>query len=293
VTSALLLHAFVCLSIAVYSRKSETVSTPLNIIKDYSKSLMYVLASLFSFNTPLYLSDFGIGYMLCDIIMLILSDVLIVVLLREGTSIAELTIFKDLNYFVSLEKMLKLLKVNKCSKRMATVIKHYLMFVYTHYDKKPLPVMVERAPRYLREPLMNSVYGSYLIKFSLFKDCNHDFMRQLVNHLKLQVYFTGNSIVRVGTVDSRLYIVHAGVVEKYVVYTKKGSVEEETVVLSYLRPGVVFGRKAGLHSDRPHKFSYRANTWVEILSLTFNDWRHLLEIFPDVKTKLFPKKHAK
>lgn len=50
-----------------------------------------------------------------------------------------------------------------------------------------------------------------------------------------------------------------------------------------------FGWAQGLVIGKPHHFSYRAETDVEILSLTLSHWRHLLKYFPKIKKTIYER----
>lgn len=50
-----------------------------------------------------------------------------------------------------------------------------------------------------------------------------------------------------------------------------------------------FGISQGLIFGQPHVFSYRAETEVEIISLTLEHWQHLFKHFPKIKPIIYER----
>lgn len=56
-----------------------------------------------------------------------------------------------------------------------------------------------------------------------------------------------------------------------------------------LEEGDYFGMNQGLVTGTAHYFSYRAETEVEILSLTFSHWQSLLKYFPEISQQIYQR----
>ncbi|XP_015840575.2 uncharacterized protein LOC100141648 [Tribolium castaneum] len=134
------------------------------------------------------------------------------------------------------------------------------------------------------QELMLQIYGPHISNSYVFSEVEKSFTRQLCQYLKRRVYFPGNYIVQHGDFDGTMYFIHYGEVEILTVHMNLTETIHEV-----LRRGEMFGVMQGLFYDIPHHFFFRARTAVHLVALQFDDWRHLLEFFPESRDAIFAK----
>lgn len=143
-----------------------------------------------------------------------------------------------------------------------------------------MPHLITNAPNYLREDLMNALYGNHIQTHFLFSKTHADFMRQLQPHLKRCIFFPGNYLAEKGDIDGCMYFIHKGQVIVIDVQDKTEIIRE------FLVEGKSFGEAQGLFMTA-HQFSYRAHTTVDAISLRLKDWEYLMYWFPASKESIF------
>lgn len=136
-----------------------------------------------------------------------------------------------------------------------------------------LPVLIHNAPQYLKEELMMRLYGHHIENNCLFVNCHVDFTRQLVKHLKREIYFPGDCIAEKGDVDCSMYFIHGGEVEIY------NNIGNREIVIDVLKEGDVFGESQGLQRCA-HVNTFKARTVTDLLILNKASWEYLLVFFP-------------
>lgn len=145
-----------------------------------------------------------------------------------------------------------------------------------------MPAIITEAPNYLKQDLMNALYGFHLENHFLFENTHVDFLRQIVVYLKRCVYFPGNYLVEKGDMDGSMYFIHDGDVE---VHEKHGNNE---MFVRLLKRGQSFGEEQGLYNVK-YTFSYKARTVVDAVILRYTDWIYLLEWFPASAKEIYHK----
>lgn len=125
---------------------------------------------------------------------------------------------------------------------------------------------------------MSNVFSCHIWKNPVFHKCHEDFVRQLVNHLKVVPYFPNDYIVFKGDIDETMYFIHEG----EVVVESEGAVDEIT-----LKSGDYFGILQGLQPLTPHNFSFRSNDICDILLLERTSWEYLLQFFPASRKSIY------
>lgn len=142
-----------------------------------------------------------------------------------------------------------------------------------------MPVFLLTAPPNLKMNIMENLYIHRLKSCPLFENTKEVFLKQLSGRLMRQIFFTEQKIVEKGDVDNNLYFVHKGEV----------NIIEQTSVAAYvefvadaLLPGDYFGDAQGLWVSRPHRYTYRARCFTEILVLNSHAWGDLRRSFPEI-----------
>lgn len=156
----------------------------------------------------------------------------------------------------------------------------YLLDLWFRRYGQSLPLIIEEAPSYLKQDIMNAMYGKHLENHFLFAKTHIDFLRQLVCHLKPYVFFPSNYIVEKNDVDATMYFIHSGEIEVYDIMGRNENIQK------VLTKNMSFGEAQGLFNI-PHTHSYKALTVCDILILRRCDWFSLLDWFPASKEQIF------
>ncbi|KAG5884359.1 hypothetical protein JTB14_030798 [Gonioctena quinquepunctata] len=161
----------------------------------------------------------------------------------------------------------------------------YLMNLWA-YGKGPEPAkLLQYLQNPMKQDIISFIYGSQLQMTFLFKDIDDSLLRQILTKLERKLYFRNDYIVKEGDVDSTMYFIYSGDVN---VLTKRSYLSEMAHVT--LHHGDLFGVSQGLNLEEHHTFFYRASSAeVEILTLKFDDWSYLLQLFPKEREKIFSR----
>lgn len=155
----------------------------------------------------------------------------------------------------------------------------YLLDLWFRQNGQWMPVLIQRAPYYLKQDIMFALYGKHLENHFLFAKTHVDFLRQLVCYLKRCVYFPQNYITEKNDVDACMYFIHTGEVEVFDIMGKN------EIMQRLLTNNMSFGEAQGLYNV-PHAYSFKAHTIVDILILRRNEWSGLLKWFPASKEQI-------
>lgn len=143
-----------------------------------------------------------------------------------------------------------------------------------------MPSLLSSSPEYLKQDLMQSLYGHHIENHYLFAKTHVDFIRQVVVHLNRCLFFPGNFITEKGDVDNSMYFIHDGEVYVYDIMGKNENLKET------MEKGMSFGEAQGLLGI-PHEYSYKAKTVVDAVILKRNEWEYLMHWFPASKEVIF------
>lgn len=154
----------------------------------------------------------------------------------------------------------------------------YCKLIWISNRGNNFPPLLKQSPYYLKEGILNSMFGYHLNKHPVLKKCHTDFLRQLTAYLRTRIFVAGDYITFIGDIDSCMYFIQEGEVL---------AIEKETVstqiVAKKLREGEMFGFNQGVYPRTGHKYTYKAETYCFILELKRDNWIHLLEFFPASK----------
>lgn len=151
----------------------------------------------------------------------------------------------------------------------------YINLLWIYHRGVQLPSLLGEAPYYLREAILNAMFGFHIRRHRLLSNFHVDLIRQMAAELNVLVFFPGNYVVYEGDIDQCMYFIHCGEVEV---------IEEDTlrteVVTELLTTGDVFGLRQGLFGDVGHPYTYKVSKYTIIVALKRSRWIRLLQFFP-------------
>lgn len=158
----------------------------------------------------------------------------------------------------------------------------YLLQLWHRQRGEWMPILVTKAPPYIKQDILYTLYGHHLETHFLFAKTHIDFLRQVIVHFKRCVYYPGNFLAEKGDVDNCIYFIHEGEVSVFDV------LGDNIIPREILRKGRSFGEASGLFRSH-HEYSYKAHTVVDALLLNYTDWAYLLQWFPASKKEIYEK----
>ncbi|XP_053605424.1 uncharacterized protein LOC128672350 isoform X1 [Plodia interpunctella] len=151
----------------------------------------------------------------------------------------------------------------------------YVRELWNRHQGRQMPELVTSLPFRLQCQVMQAVYGCHIKDSIIFSKTDDDFRRMLCMWMSHCVFFPGNYIVQCGDSDQCIYFIHRGEVE---VLTVHQNLTES--VYDVLGPEDSFGIAQGLFVGVCHHFSFRARTVVDIVYLKLDQWKYLLDFYP-------------
>lgn len=163
-------------------------------------------------------------------------------------------------------------------------ITSYIELLWTHKRGILFPRLLDEAPYYLKEAVLNSMFGFHLTEHKLLKYCHKDMSRQMASHMKTLVFFPGDVIAYIGDIDNCMYFIHEGEIQ----VISEDTLHSE-VVDTVLYSGDMFGLDQGMYERCGHEFTYKAAKYSLLVYLKQSDWIHLLHFFPASRRVIYDK----
>lgn len=151
----------------------------------------------------------------------------------------------------------------------------YVKLLWINNRGKTFPPLLAQSPYYLKEGILNSMFGYHLRKHPILKNCHVDFIRQLIAFLYSRIFVAGDYITFIGDIDGCMYFIEEGnvlVIEHETVSTQ--------IVKHVLKAGDMFGFEQGIYPQCGHQYTYKADSYCFLLELKQERWLHLLPFFP-------------
>ncbi|XP_071053159.1 uncharacterized protein [Onthophagus taurus] len=143
------------------------------------------------------------------------------------------------------------------------------------------PELLKSAPLYLQDAILNDAYHKLIGLHPIFIHCHRDFIRQVIQKTKTNIYFNDDYIQFKGSISTSMYFIYKGNVKVF----------EETpthdVKIKTLNAGESFGIVEGLYGKKKHSYTFQADGTVIVVSLEFEKWGFLLDFFPASKVRLY------
>lgn len=144
------------------------------------------------------------------------------------------------------------------------------------------PELLQKAPRYLQDAILNDIFRHLLKNHSVFAKCHWDCLRQIIQKCRTETFFNGDYVQFKGVIDNCMYFIYDG----EIIILKDESVCDKDIVKA-LRNGDCFGVKQGLHYKIPQDYSYMATKQSILVIIDFNNWNYLLRHFPAAKESIY------
>ncbi|XP_065169159.1 uncharacterized protein [Atheta coriaria] len=156
-------------------------------------------------------------------------------------------------------------------------------FVWTkNYYRSDLLVN-DVCARYLKEVIINHMYGYLLRRHPVLSHTHMDFIRQLSSHLQKVFYPINCVVIYRKSARKCMFFIHKGSVSAYDV-----DFGYRDIALDNLSKGDSFGFLQGLTLENSlYDYTYITSTHCEILELEWDSWCYLLEHFPATKEYIF------
>ncbi|XP_022918862.2 uncharacterized protein [Onthophagus taurus] len=218
--------------------------------------------------------------LLVTVVMVFIFQILMIALQSEFATLLSVGKYTGNRFGEMAENLRIYLQSTHVSISLIDKVSVYLLQLWVGYSGHCIPVLITQAPYYLRQDIMFQLYGNHLLNHVLFAKTHIDFIKQLVTHMKLEVYLPGQYIIQKGDVDNTMYFIVDGEVRVW----KRliGRKEHQKV----LKAGASFGVKQGFLKEA-HVKSVETVVSSNILCLNTNDWEYLMESFPASKETLF------
>lgn len=164
----------------------------------------------------------------------------------------------------------------------------YVSSLWLHYDGIQSPSLLDEAPYYLREGILNSMFGLHLRRHPVFKKCHIDLIRQISANFKVRRFFPGDIITYINDIDHCMYFIQEGVIQAL----SEDSLYNEVVDVTLIS-GNMFGFDQGIYLRAGHIYTYKVAENSLILLLKRDDWIYLLDYFPASALLLYDKHKEK
>lgn len=168
------------------------------------------------------------------------------------------------------------------SQPLAERVSNYLNLLWETTKGTQYPALLNEAPYYLKEAVLNSLFGSNLINHPALRHCHKDMIRQMTFCLKTLVFFAGDVIVYVGDIDNCMYFIQQGEVQAISEDTMSSEVVEKV-----LGSGEMFSFHQGLYERCGHQYTYKVTRYTVITYLNRESWIYLLDFFPASKYLIY------
>lgn len=216
------------------------------------------------------------------IVYMLMCRMLIMQFMAEICAALEVILSNRLNYEQKIIRFKKLTTMQNLSPVLVEKTWTYLRLLWSKQSGLQFPSLLEEAPYYLREAVLNSMFGYHLRSHPVLKNCHVDLIRQMAAMMRTRVFFPGDRVAYKDVADECMYFVHDGEIF---------GLSEDTVctevTAKVFRAGDMFGLKQGMHARVGHEYTYKVNRCSVVVVLARSTWIHLLDFFPASKMLIF------
>lgn len=220
-------------------------------------------------------------------IAIVLFRILVNLFIAETCATLDIVTHYKTQYEFKMLEYKKHLEVKGVTPVLVEKTMRYLHLLWDKQKGLQWPVVLPELPFYLREAVMNSMFGAHIRNHPVLKGCHVDLIRQMAEKMKTITFFYGDIIAFMGDIDECMYFIHEGEVNALSENTRYREVIEDT-----LRAGEMFGLDQGLYPRVGHTYTYKAATVCFIVQLDRKKWIHLLDFFPASKELIFDEAKA-
>ncbi|XP_071052699.1 uncharacterized protein [Onthophagus taurus] len=241
---------------------------------------LHLATDFISFTPQLRFHPVSIGYIILFTIIRILSLHLMYLCYSQIYCLVDQYSFHFVQFRDSLQRLENFMKREDVSVALYDRIMHYVRKRWSRKATDVFPALMEKAPLYLREDILMSVFGTILTAQPVFESCNNDLLRQIAGKIRTRIFYRQDYIQFEGVIDECMYFILEGEV---IVTNDSG------IMLKTLKGGEAFGVQQGVDSKAKHEFTYMAGKNSTIGILNSNNWKYLLGYFPvdEIKIRSF------
>lgn len=189
--------------------------------------------------------------------------------------------FKKFSYQDFSNKLDLFMQCGDASDSLVDRVKTYIELLWLRKHGVVYPVLLKEAPLYLLDIISYNAFAHLIVRHPVFKKCHPDCLRQIVQKMKTQMYFTNNYVQFKDAIDETMYFIFSGEIRV---------IEENTlaqnVTVRKLRKNQAFGVLQGILYRYPHAYSYQASEMTILVILKKANWIYLLDYFPATKEQI-------
>lgn len=262
-------------AITMYNQ-SYTEIDKLSILADTYAIIVAVSSGAAMVTENLYFTTYSA---LCVVFMMLIFRFLITIFIAEICATLEAINQTKTSYMQFAIGLKQYMKTEGVSVPLRKRIGQYVNLLWIFHRGVQLPALLHQAPYYLREAILNAMFGFHLRRHPLLSHFHVDLIRQMAAEFNVLVFFPANYIIYEGDKDQCMYFIHIGEVEIISEDTLRTEVVKETLVT-----GDVFGLEQGLFGRIGHPYTYKVSKYSIIVALERSRWIKLLKFFPASET---------
>lgn len=223
--------------------------------------------------------------LICTVLLLVGIRFLLVFILGELCATMEVSTSFQYGYEADINELRRSMINDDLAVPLQERAWLYVRLLWMTSRGKCYPPLLKQSPNYLKEGILNAMFGYHLRKHPVLKNCHVDFLRQLSTFFQTRTYIAGDYITFIGDIDGCMYFIEEGCVL---------AIEKETVstqiVSKVLHSGDMFGFNQGVYPRVGHAYTYKADTYCLLLELQQKNWIYLLDFFPATKYVIYNAK---
>ena len=132
--------------------------------------------------------------------------------------------------------------------------------------------IISELPQALQSELQTYMNMKLISTLTVFKNCSHNCLKQVANHLQQKSYSPGDRIIEYGEIGNEMFIINHGSVD---IRTEKGG------LIVSLGEGKFFGETA-LLQEAPRNANVIASTYCDLYKLEKDDFLTIIQRFPEL-----------
>lgn len=222
------------------------------------------------------------------VIYMLMCRILIMLFMAEICATWEVILNNRLNYEQAITQHKKLITMQGLSPVLIQKTWAYFRLLWGKQSGIQFPTLLEEAPYYLREAVLNSMFGYHLRNHPVLRSCHVDLIRQMAAMMRTRIFFPGDYVAFKNDIDECMYFIHEGEIFGLIEDTLKTEIVGEV-----FKAGDMFGLNQGMYPRIGHKYTYKVNQYSIVVVLKRTSWIHLLDFYPASKVLIFNEEFVK
>lgn len=213
----------------------ELHDTTLKKFKIYA-TYMYILVNMFTNAAQQMYRPGGLVLALILMLLMVVMTILIAIFYSQIFLIVYKNYFTRVNFTNKVDRMQHFVEREEVSLVLVERIQVYIQRLWMRHRGVLYPVLLDQAPHYLSEAILNASYSDHIINHPIFFKCHIDFQRQIVAKLRDNIYFPGDFVAFQEDMNDCMFFIHRG----EIVASTETEGKAQKVFRTY-RQGQVFG----------------------------------------------------